>query len=346
MGLGDSNRAVAYILNWRGSHRLKRDIPLEYVRKSGVIDFEVVPSNTLNCLPPTVPLRGISFNDELRSPVNKQVDHPDLLKQLDLEVVNSIPSGALVIYTDGSKMEDDRTGSGVFINSNDSEVRISIQTPYNCSVFRSEIIAIVTALNYAQTTDNNCIRILTDSRNAIQYFKNWSEIFNIPDQEIMKLLCEIGLNTPINLHWIPSHVGIHGNEISDVLAKNGCDIPMDCLNRLTPTEIHSLGKHRLLSEWRRTPSHQWYADNRPGLSITFCGSLPFQSAMARFRSGHLKCLRCQNGEKTFQPCSCSQPASPVHLLLFLGASYKQLLVERDFLQIYAELTRRGLLDLV
>ncbi|KAF8764397.1 hypothetical protein HNY73_022473 [Argiope bruennichi] len=162
----------------------------------------------------------------------------------------------------------------------------------------------------------------------------------------MKLLCEIGLKAPINLQWIPSHVEIHSNEAADVLAKNGCDLPMDCLNRLTPTEIHSLGKHRLLSAWNRTPSHQWYAANRPGLSIAFCGPRPFQSAMARFRNGHLKCLRFQNGENTFQHCSCSQPASPVHLLFSLGASYKQLLVERHFLQIYEELTRRGLLDLV
>ncbi|XP_055934983.1 uncharacterized protein LOC129964259 [Argiope bruennichi] len=136
MTLGDSNRTAAYILNWRGSQRLKRDTPLEYVRKTGVINFEVVPSTTLNCLPPTMLLRDISFNDELTSPANKQVDHPDLLKQLALEVVNSILSGVLVIYTDASKMEDGRTESGVFIHSNDSEVRISIQNTDNCSVFR------------------------------------------------------------------------------------------------------------------------------------------------------------------------------------------------------------------
>ncbi|KAF8763108.1 hypothetical protein HNY73_021323 [Argiope bruennichi] len=143
-----------------------------------------------------------------------------------------------------------------------------------------------------------------------------------------------------------SSVRKHGHETADVLAKNGCDLPIDCLNRLTPIEIHSLGKHRLLSAWRRTPSHQWYPGNRPGLSITCCGPRTFQSAMARFRSGHLKCLRLQNGEKTFQPCSCSQPASPVPLLFCIGDSYKQLLVVRDFLQIYEELTRRGLPDLV
>ncbi|KAF8791591.1 RNA-directed DNA polymerase mobile like protein [Argiope bruennichi] len=333
-------KTAAYILNWRGSQRLKRDTPLEYVRKAGVIDLR--PLYTLTP-------RGISFNDELRSPANKQVDQPDLLKQLALKVVNSTPSGALVIYTDGSKMEDGRTGNGVFINGNDSEVRISIRNPDNCPVFRSEIIAIGTALNYAQTTDNNCIFILTDSRSAIQYFKNWLEIFDIPDQEIMKFLCKIGLKIPINLQWIPSHVGIHGNEAADVLAKNDCDLPMNCLNRLTPTYnrlIHSLGKHRLLSAWHRTPSHQWYAGNRSGLSIICCGPRPFQSVMARFRSGHINCLRFQNGEKIFQPCSCSQTASPVHLLFCLGASYKQLLVEWDFLQIYEELTRWGLLDLV
>ncbi|GFT35682.1 hypothetical protein TNCV_2849711 [Trichonephila clavipes] len=42
-------------------------------------------------------------------------DHPELLKQLALEVIDGIPLDAAKIYTDGSKGETNTTGSGILI---------------------------------------------------------------------------------------------------------------------------------------------------------------------------------------------------------------------------------------
>ncbi|GIX89346.1 hypothetical protein CEXT_804491 [Caerostris extrusa] len=50
-----------------------------------------------------------------------------LLKQLALETVNDIPSEALVVYTDGSKFDDGRAGSGVLISNSEEENKIDVR---------------------------------------------------------------------------------------------------------------------------------------------------------------------------------------------------------------------------
>ncbi|GFX15895.1 ribonuclease H1 [Trichonephila clavipes] len=58
--------------------------------------------------------------------------------QLALEVINDIPVQALIIYTDGSRSDMGRAGSGIFSNTPGNDVKIGIRNPDHCSVFRSE----------------------------------------------------------------------------------------------------------------------------------------------------------------------------------------------------------------
>ncbi|GFW40170.1 hypothetical protein TNCV_5118531 [Trichonephila clavipes] len=58
---------------------------------------------------------GVTFHYILMPNVNKMPDHPELLKQLALEVIDGIPLNAAKIYTDGRKGETNTTGSGVLI---------------------------------------------------------------------------------------------------------------------------------------------------------------------------------------------------------------------------------------
>ncbi|GFY26276.1 RNase H domain-containing protein [Trichonephila clavipes] len=85
---------------------------------------------------PVEDLPVVYFHNELLSHTNKNSDVPEYLRQLALEIINDIPSDAILIYTDGSKDESNRTGSGAFIE------KLSRRNPENCSVLRSELIAI------------------------------------------------------------------------------------------------------------------------------------------------------------------------------------------------------------
>ncbi|GFW81286.1 phosphate-regulating neutral endopeptidase [Trichonephila clavipes] len=66
-----------------------------------------------------------------------------------LEVINDIPDQALIVYTDGSRSDAGRAGSGIFSSTPRNDVKISIRNPDHCSVFRSELIAISGALDHA-----------------------------------------------------------------------------------------------------------------------------------------------------------------------------------------------------
>ncbi|GFX70621.1 RNase H domain-containing protein [Trichonephila clavipes] len=162
--------------------------------------------------------------EELLASTPKHSSHPELLRQLALEVINDIPDQALIIYTDGSRSDTGRAGSGIFSNTPGNDVKISIRNPDYCSVFRSELIAISGALDHALNSYNDSIWILTDSRSSIQYLKNRPKIMDSTGIDILSKLVRLGQRKQVCLQWIPWHVGVPENEAADELAGRGCDL--------------------------------------------------------------------------------------------------------------------------
>ncbi|GBN74406.1 hypothetical protein AVEN_30936-1 [Araneus ventricosus] len=97
--------------------------------------------------------------------------------------------------------------------------------------------------------------------------------------------------------WIPSHVGVFGNEEADLLAKEGSALPSATSSELFTSEIFSIHKAKANSAWKNPPTHDWYAGNRPGLSLQSVGTRSAQTALARLRSGHIKSLKFIDKEK-------------------------------------------------
>ncbi|GIY01197.1 RNase H domain-containing protein [Caerostris extrusa] len=132
---------------------LRREInmanPLGLIWKQGLADIEVEPSVPFNLLTPTTVLSNVTFNEDLKVKFIKHEEHPELLRQLALEIINNISSWALVIYTDGSKSDSGRTGSGIFMKTSTGEFRYRFRNPNHSSVFRSELSAISEALSLA-----------------------------------------------------------------------------------------------------------------------------------------------------------------------------------------------------
>ncbi|GFV46847.1 uncharacterized protein TNCV_1938701 [Trichonephila clavipes] len=87
---------------------------------------------------------------------------------------------------------------------------------------------------------------------------------------------------------IPSHVP--GNEAADELAGRGCDLPNPSSTVLSHSQIHSLQRTKMNLTWRSPPAHHWYAAKSPGLSQQCKNSRAHQTALAHFRSGHLRCM--------------------------------------------------------
>ncbi|GFY34846.1 uncharacterized protein TNCV_845361 [Trichonephila clavipes] len=162
--------------------------------------------------------------------------------------------------------------------------------------------------------------------------------------DILSKLVRLSQRKQVCLQWIPSHVRVPGNEAADELDGSGCDLPNPSSTVLTHSEIHSFQRNKMNLTWRNPPAHHWYAAKSPGLSIQCRSSRAHQTALARFRSGHLRSMTFAQGIKSFFTCPCSLLASPAHLLVCWGISLRQLYEEQDL--VCDTIARKGQMDLV
>jgi ribonuclease HI len=126
----------------------------------------------------------------------------------------------LHIYTDGSKDEEGRVACSVCVPEKD--VGVGLRLSDKLSVFTAELAAIRKALelsrDYCSAGETRNIVVFSDSLSAIQSLDS-NRPYNRPD--IVRDIFDIkeSLANLVTISWIPAHVGIHGNELADKLAK-------------------------------------------------------------------------------------------------------------------------------
>lgn len=123
------------------------------------------------------------------------------------------------IYTDGSK---DGMSIGAAFYDPYEQLNMRFKICANISIMETELIAIAEALSYVDSTNLNRVVILTDSKSSLQHlarctstFRGTPIAYSIIDT-ILKLQ-QKGIS--LVLQWIPSHIGIDGNEKVDSFAK-------------------------------------------------------------------------------------------------------------------------------
>ena len=129
----------------------------------------------------------------------------------------------LLIYTDGSKTED-----GVAMSIAGYHQKRAIETeayeiPDRSSVFPAELYAILLVVKRSKEgTFPNFITIISDSKSSIQTVSQPT-----PKNPIAALIQETMNESDKNFYlcWVPSHVGIEGNEMADKAAKEGTKCP-------------------------------------------------------------------------------------------------------------------------
>ncbi|GFY12932.1 RNase H domain-containing protein [Trichonephila clavipes] len=264
--------------------------PFSYARTLNLPSSDVEP-HYLSFTRAGLEFDGIYFHDQLLTSVTKSSEIPALVNQLALETINGIPQSSLKIYTGGSR------GGGL-----------------QCA---------------AQLEDRfQEIWILTDSRASIQHLANWGDIGDPTSLDILSLLHDLSSGHSIHFQWIPSHVGIEGNERADFLARTAAVEGVSPRGNLTFSEISTISKLDLNRQIKTPPSHAWYFAKCPGESFRLINR-PLQSTYSRFLSGHTRALRLSNGQKTFPECHwCSSgEASPNHILLCLGFKKDEVLCD-------------------
>ena len=118
------------------------------------------------------------------------------------------------IFTDGFK-DGDKTAAAFICQS----FEFSKCLPDKASIFTAELEAIVSALRYIKiTTKNNKFIVFGDSTSALQaLLSKWD---HPTVQAIMRFLVFLHtVHKTVIFCWLPSHIGISGNERADSAAK-------------------------------------------------------------------------------------------------------------------------------
>jgi ribonuclease HI len=225
---------------------------------------------------------------------HKQNLPPDTLQKI-LEFLNTTAKNSVKIYTDGSKQSDGRTGTAFC--SHDLNIAICTRPPNTYSIFSAEAIAVLNALQYVlQHKITQSVLICTDSQSLLKALtnpkSNDSNHFIIAD--IRTLLQDLSKNgQQAHLIWVPSHIGLKGNDNADKLALLGSqaekcstlDTPVpDLLRQINYdqyvlwdthwrlTNLHKGREYAKLFPTEHLPKSPWFAAFK-GLTRSFYSSI-------------------------------------------------------------------------
>ncbi|GFU38113.1 probable RNA-directed DNA polymerase from transposon X-element [Trichonephila clavipes] len=224
------------------------------------------------------------FMDRMKLHIS-ELDLPNVLFQRVFAYHRSQYSRYSAIYTDGSKRAD-YVGCGVVIE----DIMHGYRLDTSCSVFTAEAVAIYHAL---QLIDSNMPRkycIYTDSMSVLEALENYNDRCHPVVCKILDITSRLySKGFDIVFCWLPSHVGIIGNEQADSAAKSATThlplaVPLSDMKRVI--------MHHIFKIWQESWSQQ--LDNKLHSVKPVIGAWPVMPMrrtdvkLTRLRIGHTR----------------------------------------------------------
>ena len=246
----------------------------------------------------------------------------------------------LQIYTDASKSADGRTAAAFCVPT--ANVEHAVRLSDDLTIFTGELTAIKLSLVWIkQNSDVNRlgreIAIFSDSLSVLKAINaDNNACRSLLLNEIYDLINNIEAN--VKLIWIPSHLGIAGNETADRLAKsaiNATTVEHEVSSELA--EVNVKVTKYILEKWQdmwTTSKHgQFYHKIQPTVSTSIKYSNPIRAkevTVTRLRLGKCclnqylatihaidndKCSECKTAIETVEhfllDCPCSELATKI-----------------------------------
>jgi len=290
---------------------------LEYFSDSS---SEIIRSPVLPEMPPWH-LKDCSVDTSLTNCGSKH-ENPELLKNLALEKIESY-NNSTHIYTDASKTTENKTAAAFCVP--ELNIEHSTRLTDKITIFAAELTAIKLALLWATNyTLDKDISIFSDSLSSLQAIASGKSSCR-PNLllEVKALVSKYSKN--VTFVWLPSHIGIKGNELADKLANlstiNQCievDIGLELSEAYNLVDRYIIGKWQQMWEADPTGSHYRSIEKTVSTKVKhFHSSRHKDVVITRLRLGKC-CLNAylyQIGKHPDGLCdSCKKPETVIHFL--------------------------------
>ncbi|XP_072389773.1 uncharacterized protein [Diabrotica undecimpunctata] len=249
------------------------------------------------------------------------------------------------IYTDASKMNS-RVAAAVW----DPRTRYKegIRLNENFTTFSAELIAILRAMQYISSINNNEEKflILTDSKSALLKLESLKDISNYIYIDIIKAYIALrAKGKQISFCWVKAHSNLKHNEIVDTLAKKATEQENESKYKLTLNDVYANITSNKTKTWQ-----QWYNNSTKGLFYKNIQlNIPAKSwfnhyhiekivvsYICRLRFGH--CLvpehKFKIGLSDSNLCECGELGSAEHMIL--NCRLKIIEINQFMNQVYRE----------
>lgn len=160
---------------------------------------------------------NVEINSTLEGIFGPKKDLPPVkLKQAALCVMNGKYAGRGRIFTDASK-ESMTCGIGIFVET--INMKVFYRLEWNTSITSAELQALKVAMDIIEVNQLNHYVVFTDSMTACHMLAE--AIDNKKAETLLVEIIKAAQKWKTTFQWIPSHVGISGNEMADKLARSG-----------------------------------------------------------------------------------------------------------------------------
>ena len=220
------------------------------------------------------------------------------------------------IFTDGSK-DETAVGAAAYSDSSSSQERLGPCA----SIFTAEATALKMALDLIEKSPQKSFIVFSDSLSCLQSL----QMSNISDMRILVLaerIHSLAQHKDIVFAWVPSHVGIHGNECADRLAKEASASDTPNYGPIPHTDLRVAVRKGTRNIWNNYWSVQ--TGNKlnkimPEQRSRKAPSLPriYESLLTRLRIGHSPFTHSYllTGEPPPVCVGCDQLMSVEHILI-------------------------------